>query len=534
MNHSPILAAVSSALLAACSPTLEPDGTDAAVPDGSGAFRHDGSPDTQVTTVVDATDESTIHRLDLDTGLEVGVDEGWELGFSRFRVTINGGLGGPGGVRVAQLEDVAFDDVTRAPADGWTVPGPDGDGDDDDEPDDVFNDGVDDWYEYDPETHTLTARDLVYAVASTEGRFFKLQLLDYYDDAGSPAWVRFRWAAIAPPETALPDAGPGGFDAGAPVDAGGPEIPPGAVTVDASDADAWVYLSATDGEVTPPAPESDPGWDLALRRTELRTNSGTSGLGLGGAREAPAPYDAIEDATTFGYVADTLVDSGRPGVEPSSLSPALADWYDYDPTTHTVTPGERAYLVRTATGGYARLRIWSWDDGRYTLSFEPLERRVQVRALDVDASDAEAWVYLSLRDGALVEVTDAATDGAWDVGLSRTRMRTNGGTSGASMGAAVETDAADVMALGAAPTEGFVEDSMLSAGAPGSPEYSGNAALGAWFDYDPATHAITPRPVVFIVRTADGQLGALRVRSWADGTVGLEVAFAGPNQSSFF
>lgn len=537
-----ITAALAVAALG-CAPSLNTDEdagtpdaatprTDASFPTSSGAFTHevDGR---VVTTVADATDEDAWQHLDLDTGLST--EDGWDLAFSRFRVRTNGGVSGGGGVLVAELEGQPFDALTRAPEDGWTADVPDGDGDDDTEPDNAFNDGASDWYAYDEATHTLTPREVTYVVASTEGRFYKLRFEAYYDDAGSPAVVRFRWAEIDPPASALPDAGPGPSDGGTPMpDAGEEPLPSGAIVVDASDATSWVYLDVEDGVVTPTAPETDLEWDLALRRTELRTNSGTSGAGLGGARldESGLAFDAITESTTFGFVADERVTS-RPGAEPTSLSPALAGWYDYDPVAHAVTPGDRSYLVRTADGGYAKLRVWRWDDGELALSFEPLARRVDVVELDVDATSSDAWTYVSLRDGAIVSVTDAATDGSWDVGFSRTRMRTNGGTSGGGSGAAVETSAAAIAALDAAPSEGWVVDAMLTDGPPGSPEYSGNSALRAWYDYDPTTHTVSPRPVVFAVRTADGQTAALRVLSYASGALRVELAFAGPGRNDF-
>jgi len=547
MTQPTRLLVLAAALSSACAPTLTADDEDAgprdarrgdaSIPAESGAFVHEVDEDGVITTVVDATSTSDFRFLDLDTGHSVDASEGWDLAFSRFRVRVNGGTTGGGGVQVALLDGADWGAVTEAPDGGWTVPGPDGEDDDDTEPDNVFNNGTDDWYEYEIETHTLTARDRVYVVASTERRFYKLQLLDYYDGAGSPAWVRFRWAEIDAPPSELPDAGPSDFDAGMPMDAGGPMIPPDAITVEAGDGATWVYVSAEDGVVTPADPESDLGWDIALRRTEVRTNSGTSGAGVGGAMELEGStaeaFDAITDATTFGYRQDAVIDTGRPGSEPTSLSEVLGDWYDYDPMFHSVSAGDRTYLVRTATGGYAKLRVWHWDDGTYQLSFEPVARRVEVRELDVDASDGAAWTYLSLRDGAPVVVADAATDGAWDVGLSRTRARTNGGTSGAGMGAAVETSTTALAMLADAPTEGFVVDEMMSEGPPGSPEFSGNPALGGWYDYDPTTHTVTPREVVYVVRAADGTLGALRVSTWSDGAMRVEIAYAGPERTTF-
>lgn len=547
MTFRSLAVALSAALLGvACADTIGPNDPDAGsadagppmigeLPRTSGRFTHSVTSGV-VTTVVDASDEAVWRHLDMDTGRSVQAASGWELAFSRFRVRVNGGVSGAGGVQVAELEGVAFDALTRAPEEGWTVPVADGEVDDDAEPDNAFNDGESDWYEYELETHTLTARDVTYVIASTAGAFFKLSFESYYDDAGSPGIVRFRWAPIEAPTSALPDAGPGGaVDGGADLDAGVTALPEHAIIVDASDPEAWIYVSATGGVVDVVAPATDASWDLALRRTQIQTNSGTSGAGLGGAREDPSgeAFDDVAAASTLGFVADATIDTGVPGAEPTSVSAPLAGWYDYDPTTHTVSPGDRTYLVRTGVGGYAKLRVWSWADGTYALSLVPIERAVEVRVLDVDASIADAWTYLSLRDGAIVEVLDPATDGSWDVGISGTRLRTNGGTSGAGQGAAVETAATSIASLGEPPADGWTEDEMMSEGPPGSPAYSGNPVLASWYDYDPARHSVTPRPVVFAVRTADGHPAALRVIGYEGGVHQVELAFAGPHATSF-
>ena len=46
----------------------------------------------------------------------------------------------------------------------------------------------------------LSARDdVVHVVKSAGGNCFKVQMLDYYDDAGTSGYVSLRWAAVAGP-----------------------------------------------------------------------------------------------------------------------------------------------------------------------------------------------------------------------------------------------------------------------------------------------------------------------------------------------
>ena len=128
------------------------------------------------------------------------------------------------------------------------------------------------------------------------------------------------------------------------------------------DADLYVRFDAV--------PAEDGAWDIAFSRTLVRTNSGASGAGEGGAAEAEtSDLDAI-DAAAESYAADEEVAlPGPPGSGTTPANPVLNGWYAYDPSTHTVSPRDAAYLVRTADGGHVKLRVLAWEDGVYTLDW---------------------------------------------------------------------------------------------------------------------------------------------------------------------
>lgn len=144
-------------------------------------------------SIVDASDESAWVYLDLDGAAELAEGEaGWDLGFQRFDIILDGGISGDAGVEIAILEGVAFESLTEAPAD--TVFITDAvDGDDEGEDPDL---GFFEWYDYDVATHTLSAKDRVYLVRSSAGALFKLQLADYYSTAGSSGFPTFYWAPL--------------------------------------------------------------------------------------------------------------------------------------------------------------------------------------------------------------------------------------------------------------------------------------------------------------------------------------------------
>ena len=148
---------------------------------------------------VDATNKSSLVFFDIDEGRELKADEAfesnaWDLAFQRYTVTMNGGGGNPTGqVRVAVLEASSWDALTSAPAEGYQQ--------DASEP--VFSAVEGGWYTYDLAKHRLVAREeLLYVVHSSEGRFFKLQMLSYYDSTGTPARLSFRYEELPAPTAA--------------------------------------------------------------------------------------------------------------------------------------------------------------------------------------------------------------------------------------------------------------------------------------------------------------------------------------------
>jgi hypothetical protein len=149
--------------------------------------------------LIDATSKSATVYFDIDEGREMKVDEafdtnGWDLAFQRYVITMNGGGGNPDGeVRVAVLQNVGWDSLTQAPAEGYQQ--------DASEP--VFSGVAGGWYTYDLGQHKLVTRDeLLYVVRSSSGQFFKLQMLSYYDSAGTPAHLSFRYQRLESPSAA--------------------------------------------------------------------------------------------------------------------------------------------------------------------------------------------------------------------------------------------------------------------------------------------------------------------------------------------
>src|SRR5690606_23777269 len=130
----------------------------------------------------------------------------------------------------------------------------------------------DHWWDYDMASHSISPKDdRIYVVLSTEGRAFAIQITGYYDDAGTPGFIKLRTKEITPPvepeepkEPKEPEE-PGGSAPGTYV----------AVTIDASAECAWVFVDLDSGKVSEVASD----WDLAFRRSWLVSN-GPEGVGV--------------------------------------------------------------------------------------------------------------------------------------------------------------------------------------------------------------------------------------------------------------
>ncbi|HJK92121.1 MAG TPA: HmuY family protein [Polyangiaceae bacterium LLY-WYZ-15_(1-7)] len=497
-----------------------PPGEDAATPPPSERVRHtpvEGGTE----TFVDASSMERWVLLDLDAaGAEVdaAIDEDttWDLALQRYHFRTNGGAGGPAGVRVAVLDGVGLDEVTQAPSEGWRQDAPPMDSEipgevtgDGEVPSTVISNDEDPWYEYDGATHSLTPKTRVYVIESTERAYFALEVVDYYDPATAEAgYPAFRWKEVDAPEA--------------------PPAP--GIEVDASDREAWVHLTLA-GETV----DEGGAWDLALRRTAIRTRSGASAEGFGGAKElVDASWESLEATSTVGFAVDTLLPlPGPPGSGEAPGNEPLSGWYDYDPSTHAVSPRDAIYAIRGGDGSYAKLRIHGWEDGVYRLELEPIAGVVDRREDVVDASASGEWAHFSFRAGALVETEAPAEDGAWDIAFSRTLVRTNSGASGAGEGGAAEAETSDLDAIDAAAESYAADEEVALPGPPGSGTTPANPVLNGWYAYDPSTHTVSPRDAAYLVRTADGGHVKLRVLAWEDGVYTLDWAYAGAGRDSF-
>lgn len=135
---------------------------------------------------------------------------------------------------------------------------------------------------------------------------------------------------------------------------------------------------------------------------------------------------------------------------------------------------------------------------------EPVEV-LEAVTFTIDATSKEEWTYFSFAAGDVVDVEDAATSEAWDIGFQRTQVKLNGGVSGPGEGSVVMLTETTFAAVTAAPADGYVADTADTLAIVPQSEKG-------WYLYTGApTHWILPlEDRVFVVKAADGTFAKLR------------------------
>ena len=135
---------------------------------------------------------------------------------------------------------------------------------------------------------------------------------------------------------------------------------------------------------------------------------------------------------------------------------------------------------------------------------EPVEV-LEAVTFTIDATSKEEWTYFSFAAGDVVDVEDAATSEAWDIGFQRTQVKLNGGVSGPGEGSVVMLTETTFAAVNAAPADGYVADTADTLAIVPQSEKG-------WYLYTGApTHWILPlEDRVFVVKAADGTFAKLR------------------------
>ena len=149
------------------------------------------------------------------------------------------------------------------------------------------------------------------------------------------------------------------------------------MTIDASAFTDWKYFSFETGKEIPASEVGDyatsktkTNWDLAIHRGDIRTNSGKSGMGKGGAIKVNGTkLNDIKIIPTSGYAVDEeaeiMIEMGMDGYRTQSKNMALADWYKSEGMPPVYIVNDYVYVVKTADGKYAKVKFSDYtnDEG---------------------------------------------------------------------------------------------------------------------------------------------------------------------------
>ena len=133
--------------------------------------------------------------------------------------------------------------------------------------------------------------------------------------------------------------------------------------VNATDYENWVYLALEEEETfSLSTPESDDSWDIGIKRYQFKLNSSIHGSSSVSALVVEdIEYEDLLEAPNGEYQID-LPDAN----EDTIPEYALAEWYDYDISTHILTPKESFYVIQNRNNLYFKFRIIDYYDAAGT------------------------------------------------------------------------------------------------------------------------------------------------------------------------
>lgn len=253
------------------------------------------------------------------------IDSGWDLvvdNLTRFR--LNGGSTAPGGVYAQLLENESFAELSKAPSQTFLT---------DTQDKEVIGEN---WYYYDITTHTVNPLDQFYVIRTVDGEYFKFQFTQTSFTSQTDGEITFSFLKIDAP------------DAADMADTHG-RVQYFILPLSSTEEYYFNFKESKTVSVTDEMNSMD--WDLKTTYLTVSLNGGSNGSGMGAAVELnDVSFDSLNTAPAAGYTEDAVD------------NPVIGDnWYTYDFMTHTVSVNPLVYVVKTASGKYAKLEFTQTD-----------------------------------------------------------------------------------------------------------------------------------------------------------------------------
>lgn len=302
----------------------------------------------------------------------------------------------------------------------------------------------------------------------------------------------------------------------------GPEVEGNVFTLNASDYADWGAFSfSTDDSVSVADLTTSSEWDIAMRRVEIKLNSGPSG---------PKAIEVV-DLTDQGFVeADTydeitaIPTGAADAFTEETVEYVMGDeWYGYTGAPDHLTPATgKPYVMYTADSLYCKFRISKvvpYAMGTFdSLAVEFVLAPSGSQDISGDSTVITAYgvagedQFVDFSAGGFITVDDPSTNMDWDVWFDGYTAKVNGGVSGSAN-------------AGITPTTDTWEN--LTAADPnidGVPNYESDyvtSPMYDWYDYaGPPTHAITSKNHIYLIKLEDGTVYKFQILAYVDPDTG--------------
>jgi hypothetical protein len=246
------------------------------------------------------------------------------------------------------------------------------------------------------------------------------------------------------------------------------------------------FVPACSGSSTPAGGGDSGAPDGSASDGAVGTSDASSGSDGGASDAASGATDAKQDGPALSVDSDGATDGGTPQGSPTNCTAARSAALTPVDKTSTGT------VAVVATSGTTKTIFVDASAGG-----------------DTPAQETNPRVYIDLAAGAAVPVTDvtATTSTAWDLALKRFVIFTNSGDGGTGMGGAVQI-MKDFAAVTSSDAVGLMTEHFFDAQCNENQDPFGavETTFSSWYDYNMASHMLTPMSGTFIVRGGTGKL----------------------------
>jgi len=289
--------------------------------------------------------------------------------------------------------------------------------------------------------------------------------------------------------------------------------------IDAQTSGTYTYLNLTTGETVAENAE----WHMAFSRTNIQLNGGASGSGnvAGALAVAQGDFYAASGEPDNNVFMNATADAELEHLADSFPEPAEwqtdaattafgSDWYNYDFTTHTISPNpDDGWLVRSGEGNsYARVRVTGLDYSADPITFQ-IDMTVQAANTDQLTSDQTFSGTIPATGGSACYDFDAGqtvacTGTAWDIQVDlqprALSLVSNSGPNGDGDGAVMGPVAWTELSTYTSATTDANGTSLIRAYSPD--QTAGVFGDNSWYAYNlGGAHKLWPNYRVYLVNT---------------------------------